>query len=158
MLDHVLVPLDRSRLAEHALQYATHLVGQRGQITLLSVIEELPDAVFPSDIYVIAGDVIRQQQQQRQDARQPAENYLQQISHRLAGPHLTINTLALSGHPAELIIDTARSMNVSAIVMSTHGRAGLSRWMYGSVTQKVLSAAPCPVFVIPSRMFAESEL
>ena len=55
------------------------------------------------------------------------------------------------GEPANVIVETAERLKVDAIVMSTHGRSGLSRWLFGSVTNKVLSANVCPVYVIPSK-------
>ena len=54
------------------------------------------------------------------------------------------------GDPASVIVDTAGQLHVDAIVMSTHGRSGISRWIFGSVTNKVLGMAECPVLVVPS--------
>ena len=80
-----------------------------------------------------------------------ASDYLNQITQNLPKPHPQIEISVQVGSPADVIVDTAKSFGVDAIVMSTHGRTGLSRWLFGSVTQKVLSATPCPVFVIPSK-------
>ena len=154
MLDHILVPLDHSQLAEQALNYASAIVNDEGQITLLSVVEETIDVVYNNDIFATAGGIVRRDAPPKTDIRQPAEDYLHQVAYRIARPHVKIVTLVLMGKPADVIIDTAKNMNVNAIVMSTHGRTGITRWMYGSVTQKVLAAAPCPVFVIPSQMFS----
>ena len=62
-----------------------------------------------------------------------------------------------AGDPATVIVETAQKLHVDAIVMSTHGRSGLSRWLFGSVTQKVLAASCCPVFVIPAKVTEESK-
>ena len=48
----------------------------------------------------------------------------------------------------DAITDYARAEHIDLIVMSTHGRGGISRWVYGSVAEKVLQAAPCPVLLI----------
>ena len=61
---------------------------------------------------------------------------------------LALRTKVKDGDAAGVIIDTAVAENVDLIVMSTHGRSGLSRWVLGSVTEKVLRQAPCPVLVI----------
>jgi nucleotide-binding universal stress UspA family protein len=61
------------------------------------------------------------------------------------------------GDPASMIADLARSTNADAIVMSTHGRSGLSRWLFGSVTLKVLEAAVCPVYVVPAKVREETK-
>ena len=88
----------------------------------------------------------------QQDQRQRAKDYLSHVADRFARPNLTVKKVVQIGHPPDTIVDTAQRLGVKAIVMSTHGRTGLSRWLYGSVTWKVLAAAPCPVLVIPSRV------
>jgi nucleotide-binding universal stress UspA family protein len=55
----------------------------------------------------------------------------------------------LVGAPPELILDTAKAENVDLIVMSTHGRSGLNRLLYGSVAEAVLRGAHLPVLLIP---------
>ncbi len=155
MIDHVLVPLDHSQLAETALRYAPHIVSKDGQVTLLSVVDDsMLDIDYGDEILTTVGGIIRRPEEPRPNIRQPAEDYLNQVVYRLEGPHLNVETLVQIGKPAEVIVDMATGLGVDAIVMSTHGRTGVTRWMYGSVTQKVLSAAPCPVFVIPSKMAA----
>ena len=52
--------------------------------------------------------------------------------------------------PFGAIVDCAEKENVDLIVMSSHGRTGLSRMLIGSVTDKILRGAPCPVLVVPS--------
>ena len=52
------------------------------------------------------------------------------------------------GRPAEEIIAFANDLNVDLIAMSTHGRSGLARWAYGSVADRVLHAAKCPVLLV----------
>ncbi|MBZ0306650.1 MAG: universal stress protein [Anaerolineae bacterium] len=59
--------------------------------------------------------------------------------------------MAKSGRPSETIVEVAKKLNVDAIVMSTHGRSGLSLLLLGSVTHKVLNTSACPVFVIPAK-------
>ena len=153
MLEHVLVPLDYSLLSERALPYAQHIVGPNGRISLISVLEE------PVMDYVTSmanGSVPPIPMVDRHDRQVQAEEYLRQVTKQL-GPSIQVEPYVEFGQPAEAILDTARRIGVQAIVISTHGRTGLSRWVYGSVTQKVLSAAPCPVFVIPSHLPAPSE-
>ena len=149
MLEHVLVPLDYSLLSERALPYAQHIVGPNGQISLISVLEE---PVMDYVASMTSGSVPPIPEADRHARQCQAEDYLRQVTKQLGKSHPQVETYVEFGQPAEEIVDTARRLDVQAIVISTHGRTGLSRWMYGSVTQKVLSAAPCPVFVIPSRM------
>ncbi|MBZ0301656.1 MAG: universal stress protein [Anaerolineae bacterium] len=152
MFDHVLVPLDHSSLAEAALGYARHMVDVNGRITLLTVVDA-PENDDPVE-HVSPGltTMASMPVAIKQNARVQAENYLNQVVYRVQKLHLDVNTIVQIGLPADVIVDTARNLGVKVIVMSTHGRTGLGRWIYGSVTQKVLSAAPCPVLVIPSRV------
>lgn len=156
MLNHVLVPLDRSSLAEKALPYAQHIVNSDGVISLMSVVEEHVDYVTTVTPGMVTGGVTPLPEAERQARRTQAEDYLGQVVSRLSRPHLQVEQYVNFGQPAEEIVDLARQLGVDAIVISTHGRTGISRWVYGSVTHKVLSATPCPVFVVPSRMPAEN--
>ena len=54
----------------------------------------------------------------------------------------------LAGPAAETIVDDAREQGMDLIVMSTHGRSGLSRWVYGSAADKVLRGAHCPTLIV----------
>jgi nucleotide-binding universal stress UspA family protein len=78
-----------------------------------------------------------------------ARAYLEQIAAPLRAEGFQVETLAQFGDAAKTIINIALIHNVDAISMATHGRSGFSRWLFGSVTGNVLSAAACPVFVTP---------
>lgn len=157
MLSHVLVPLDESALAETALPYALKIVKPDGKITLLSVIdvsEFVTPALYPSAIgpgpVPMAGfeEEIESMRMRRTDH---LKTYLQQVCADITRNGLQIEILTKSGRPSETIVEVAKKLNVDAIVMSTHGRSGLSLLLLGSVTHKVLNTAVCPVFVIPAK-------
>lgn len=162
MLNHVMVPLDGSALSEDALRYARQIVSPSGRITLVTAIElpiVMPDTLYP--IYNLSYEYVHVEEATAYHPEQLISNanlYLRKVADRLLeNEHngLDVITHGEVGEPAEVIIKTARAMNVDAIVMSTHGRSGISRWLFGSVTTKVLNAAPCPVLVIPSREIQE---
>lgn len=147
MLDHVLVPLDGSRLAEEALEHAKRIVNHEGKITLLTAVDvpEIPMyGLYPPA-------TIPDYQAAIEDALPQARAYLEQIAKDLTGAGYKVTFDAQIGDAAEVIARMAQELRVDAIVMSTHGRSGLNRWLFGSVTSKVLSAKVCPVFVIPSK-------
>lgn len=160
MLNHVLVPLDGSELAEMALPHAQQLVGKEGKITLLSVVYNVDPPVY--DFYPVRPmapigatstyeNVIDEMVEQ-------ARQYLQSTAKKLREGK-TVGTVELEiyrGEPAETIVKVAEEINVDSIVICTHGRTGVNRWLFGSVTNKVLTAAPCPVYVIPNRKLADS--
>lgn len=154
MLDHVLVPLDESQLSEHTLAYLPKLVGQGSKVTLLTV--NVPPDISLSGLYGVPGQitpsVLENEEGVARALRVQAEDYLRRVSERVTRMGVQVESLVQFGQPADVILEYAQELKVDAIVMTTHGRSGISRWLLGSVTQKVLSAAPCPVFVIPSRI------
>lgn len=144
MLKHILVPLDGSALAEKALDYAIQIVAPKRRITLVSIVE-IPDVAntfhpLPANLNMV------------EDNLTSGRDYLMRVANELRKTHqLRINVEIKVGKPAEVITELAETEFVDAIVMSTHGRNGIERFIFGSVTQKVLNAMPCPVFVVPGK-------
>jgi len=155
-LKHVLVPLDGSPLAEQGLQYAERLVGKAGKVTLLMVVE-LP-LVYPmvSPSPPILPGEIEDYETHRKKQLLKSQEYLNLIAKKLSVGEIE-HKIVDAADPAEIIVEIAEEKQVDAIVMSTHGRRGLSRWLMGSVTQKVIQAAHCPIFIIPNRLSSQSE-
>jgi nucleotide-binding universal stress UspA family protein len=73
--------------------------------------------------------------------------YLKTIAGPFREKGLTVSEVAASGNPPEAILDYAESKAVDIITMSTHGLSGIKRWVFGSVTDKVLHAGDMPVLV-----------
>jgi nucleotide-binding universal stress UspA family protein len=153
MLNHILVPLDESEFAEKALSYAEQILAPKGQLTLLTVVDTV-SAVYPlmpGPYPVPIEQSLDAQETIRVQLSQRADSYLNSVVERLSTSDFRVVVLVREGIPAETIVSAAEELAVDAIAMSTHGRSGLGRWIFGSVTQKVLSATPCPVFIIPNR-------
>lgn len=144
MFKHILVPLDGSALAEKALDYAVQIVAPKRRITIVSIIE-IPDVAntfhpLPANLTMV------------EDNLASAREYVNRIAAELRKTHqLRVNIEIKVGKPAEIITEIAENEFVDAIVMSTHGRNGIERFIFGSVTQKVLNAMPCPVLVVPGK-------
>lgn len=152
MLKSILVPLDGSELSEKALKYAQAIVPDGGRIHLLSVVDT-PE--YPTSIYYPAGlpSFELAYSELQRDVLPQTQEYLARVAEHLQQSNANINvTVKVTiGEPAATIIDYVRDFEIDAVVMSTHGRSGISRWLFGSVAQKVLSAVKCPVFVIPAK-------
>lgn len=155
MFDHVLVPLDGSDVAAKALDYAREIVKPGGRITLLTAID-LPEYAVAnySPVTVIPDERTRADMIDK--LVPPARDYLSGVALPLENAGFTVAIETIIGEPAYEIVENARRLGVDAVVMSTHGRSGISRWLFGSVTSKVLGGASCPVFVVPVRKEKES--
>jgi nucleotide-binding universal stress UspA family protein len=154
MLSHILVPLDGSMLAEMALEHARRLVAPNGKITLVTVVQAPEFPVY--DFYPSPSPSIKSYETALHDALPRAKEYLERVAHDLEEEmHLQTAIEVEAGDAATVIVDLGLRLHVDAIVMSTHGRSGFSRWIFGSVTQKVLGVTPCPVFVVPGRIEQE---
>jgi len=139
----ILVPLDDSELAEKSLPYAQTLAQKFDAQLILSRI--LPPLVAVNDDDT--GKSYRTKILQPLEAE--ANAYLSRVQDKLRAFGLQTQTELLEGGPiAEMILELACDRGVNLIVMSTHGYSGNKRWVYGSVADKVLQQAPCPVFLV----------
>ncbi|WP_374685888.1 universal stress protein [Promineifilum sp.] len=149
-LKRFLVPLDGSPLAECALPVARELARRtKGSLVLLRSPEyveaQLPSAVEFS-MYLPQG---RDLTDYYHNVREETEHYLAGVAKRV-GADVAVETLVEEGERAGAIVDAAADENIDLIVMTTHGRTGLSRWVMGSVAERVLHEAPCPVLILRS--------
>ncbi len=135
MFSHLLVPLDGSSLAEAALPYAFTL-GKRLGAQLLLLRAQPPG---PAEGGVPAKGVAA-----------PGETlaYLEEVQRRASAQGITSRIAAVPGNAAEAILDAVATKKCDLVVMSTHGRSGITRWVLGSVADKVLHAAAVPVLLI----------
>ena len=147
-INKILVPLDESELAERALEPAFALARETGAvvITLSVPVFEALTMVEPIGMSVVLNEDYPEHLEQR------LVEYNQGICLRGERSGVVVRPLIEEGDVASVIVDTAVAEKVDLIVMSTHGRSGISRWMLGSVTEKVLRQAPCPVYVVRSPM------
>ncbi|MCA9905531.1 MAG: universal stress protein [Anaerolineae bacterium] len=158
MLKHILIPLDGSALAEQALPWARQILNPDGKVTLVTAVH-VPDALSPAFAGALPrarsemeltglADYSRWEQKVTQDVYRYLEDMAQSLKRSIA-PALAVDFVVASGDPASLIVETAQEKKVDAILMSTHGRSGLQRWLFGSVAVRVLESRVCPVFTIP---------
>lgn len=159
MLKHILVPLDGSELAERALEQAYNVVQPGGKITLISVIEPLVDYAYAmGDLPVFMVNTSAGRDQiTNEPGYKNGQEYLTRIATRLKAKGYQASTVIDVGDPATCIVDRARLEAVDAIVISTHGRTGLSRLLFGSVTQAIISKMPCPTFIVPGFIREEAD-
>jgi nucleotide-binding universal stress UspA family protein len=144
MFEKILVPVDFSEASRSAFGHAAVLAAAFGSsIELVHVVEHVEHShpVFWSRELLLAEDlharVVRN-----------AEASVQALVPLVAVPSgVPATTRVLSGTMPATLVDHAKATGTNLIVVSTHGRTGLSRWLLGSVSERLLRAAPCPVLV-----------
>ncbi|MEP7356216.1 MAG: universal stress protein [Anaerolineales bacterium] len=148
MFKTILVALDGSALAEQALAPAFSVAAKyKASIVLLRVVP--PERVLPGWQYLAASpnstpaDPV-------QALIEEAQDYLAGLS--LPAADIPAHTRVLVGAPPEIIVAAAAEAGADLIAMSTHGRTGLTRLLYGSVAEAVLRGSPVPVLLVPNRV------
>lgn len=144
MFEKILVPLDGSTLAESAFAPALSLLPDAGGELLL--LNAPVVASKPAEIMV--GDTLYWPPPENAPTLFQGEAYLSQVAKRRSFHNHTVTTAVVYDDPASAIIDCATLEGVDLIVMTTHGYSGFTRWMLGSVTERVLRSAPCPILII----------
>ncbi len=147
---HILVPLDSSELAELALTDALGIARlSQAKVTLLHILSPIEKVLATGTGYPVYVD------QQWNGQKMMALEYLNDVCNRMGCEDLTVYKAVEMGPAAEMIIDYARRHPVDLLVMATHGRSGLQRWVYGSVADKVLRGADIPVLLVRSHQAEE---
>lgn len=153
MYNKILAPMDGSALAECTIQHVKEIAKNCGsaKIIFLAVVD------FAKNAWLWAGNIEMGTGFLSQDIidgilaeqNRGAESYLAKLADKAKKEGLDVDSVVLEGNPAEAIIDYAGKNGIDLIIMSTHGRSGISRFTLGSVTDKVLRTARAPVIVIP---------
>lgn len=142
----LLVPHDFSSSANHAAAIARDEAKLHGARLLLLHIIDLPHAIKPDT--VIVPDATGAPVNVREYAVSSAEAHLQDIVERLAKDGVTATPFIRVGNPVDEINRFVDEEKVSLIVMGTHGRTGLQHLLIGSVTERVVRTAICPVLTV----------
>ncbi len=139
-IQKILVPYNFSQHSEHALEWAIELAERyQARLELLHVIHILPPVVD------IAGDVYEQAEQAQLAT---AQKHLETVgTKKTHGTPVMLGSHVRRGVPFQTICDEAATRKAGLIVMGSHGRTGLSHVFIGSVAERVLRHAPCPVLV-----------
>lgn len=139
-LDRLLVPLDGSMLAETAMWTALDLADKRGAtITLLRVAVAYP---------ALSADMSEVAEAEMMAIREAEEYLASAVRHLSSRGFDRVETQVRYGQAATAIVEAAKAQKADMIVLSTHGRSGLSRFIIGSVAESVLRATTIPVLIV----------
>lgn len=152
MYQRILVPLDGSAFAEQALAHVRQVAtAGQSEIHLLSVAPMLEDnslaVVDLYPVYVYSDSMVDHKEEMDRITRE-ITGYLETVSARLKADGFAAISALRMGQPADQIISYAVQNACDLIAMSTHGRSGIGRWVFGSVADKVLRSAPVPVLLV----------
>jgi nucleotide-binding universal stress UspA family protein len=149
MTEKILVPLDGSTVGEAALPYIEDLVGKlspggKVEVTLIQVVSQLVH-------YVVVGEEAVRTPYSKPEIdlmRKNASEYLHDTGAKLRENGASTSVRVEVGSAAEKIVTVADELEVDMVAMSSHGRSGLGRLAFGSVTDKVLHSCDRPVLVV----------
>ena len=133
MIKRILAPTDFSELSANGVRYAFQLAKELGSELVIMNIVPLDESNFAS----------------KREIDQHKRELDEFLVNRDVKPDLNLRKLVEPGLPSGAIISFAERENCDLIVMSSHGRSGLSRVLVGSVTEQILRKSPCPVLVVP---------
>jgi nucleotide-binding universal stress UspA family protein len=142
-LKHIMCPIDFSENSEHALLYAATLAkSYEATLHLIHVVQPSMTSVT-GDPYIpeFSAELM-------QEISAAAKQRLEDIAAPLKAEIPQVVIQMCTGAPFVEIIEAARTQDIDLIVMGTHGRTGLVHMMIGSVAEKVVRKAPCPVLTV----------
>jgi nucleotide-binding universal stress UspA family protein len=152
-INRILCPVDFSEFSEHAFEHAVAIARwYKSAVTVLHVVDvrlQTPDvpplapiALAPTALTLTAHDQITSE--------------LQRLVAAAAATDIAVETVVRDGRPDTVILELAAVLPADLLAMGTHGRSGFDRLVMGSVTEKVLRKAACPVLSVPPRSRDES--
>jgi len=150
---NILVPLDGSDLAECVLPHLETVVkGCSAPSVIFVRVVESSTAPFGSltdgaSVYTERDSETARKEMDLRNKTE-AQQYLKALAGRIKYDNAVIQTELLFGKPADSLADFARKNDIDLIIMSTHGRSGVSRWVWGSTADKLLRSACVPVMMV----------
>ena len=151
MYKRLLIPLDGSELAEASLAHGQAVAQQFGAtLVLLRVVpfERMTVDEGSGVLRAEGGRPVTHLPEHEAGHLQEAEKYLSALANRLRHQGIAIETDVRRGDPVEEILKGANQGGIDLVIMSTHGRSGLSRLAFGSVAAEVIHKSGEPVLVV----------
>jgi len=151
MYSRMVVGLDGSKLAEQILPHVEAL-AERFHSTLVLVQAITPPAAImdPATAAMVgplAGPIVDPAAIAEAEVRE-ATAYLEPVAARLRERGFAVDYVSRAGAPAGVLLDVARELGADLLALTTHGRGGLGRLVFGSVADEVLRKAHCPVLLV----------
>jgi nucleotide-binding universal stress UspA family protein len=145
MYKKIMVPLDGSELAECVLPHVDAFMKgfNLSDVILVRVVEpEMPSYHGETRI---DSEIMAEREAKRKSS---AKDYLNRVATRIKHEGMTVQAEVLVGRVTESLIDYAEKNDIELILIATHGRSGVTRWVMGSVADKILRSANVPVLMV----------
>lgn len=139
----VLIALDELNCANEVINFVTeHNWEDNSEFSLINVVApitlDMPLASYPTFLESIS-----------QAAQEEGRFILKTAAKKLQDKHcLNVHTELMIGHPSQVIVSHAKEWKADLIIMGSHGRKGVEKFFYGSVSEDISGAAPCSVLVL----------
>lgn len=145
MYNKITVPLDGSMLAECVFPHVEAFIEEYhvGNIVFVRIVE--PAVIFQSGEYPISPEILRESESAGKSA---AKDYLDQIVNRFKREGTELQFEVLLGRVAESLVDFAEKNDSDLILIASHGRSGVRRWVRGSIADKILHSSTVPVLIV----------
>ena len=147
MFKKIMVPLDGSELAECVIPYIEGFIGQ-GEVEAIVFVRVVRPVISPASFNDSITYIPEDWNKLESEKKFSAEKYLKKVVSRLRHNGVKFQTEVLVGRIGDSLIDYIKANDFDLIVIATHGRSGLSRWVRGSVADKILSASNVPVLMV----------
>ncbi|KAF5062253.1 TRAP-T-associated universal stress protein TeaD [anaerobic digester metagenome] len=147
MYHKILLPTDGSKFAEKAAEHAIWIASKsNAEIIVLNVIETSSLVGLPAEDLIV-----RIKEMLKEEGRRSLERISEMVTeeekeHNIEDIKITLKTE--EGSPSDAILKTVEKEDVDLVVMGTSGKHGLDRFLLGSVTEKVVRSAKCPVLAV----------
>ena len=140
-MNKILVPLDGSEISEKAVEVAFSLAAPlHAELILMRAVPDLMLTPGAWSTYQVA-EILEHE-------AEAAEKYLQEVAKRWSDKGVQLRMEVRRHDAPDAILELARDLAPTMIVLTTHGRSGLSRMLLGSVAERVVRQAPCPVLTL----------
>ena len=140
MYKRILLPLDGSPLAEQALPHAIAIAERfQSELILLQILVPLPRTSTTTEATFLRAE---------EATAVHVREYLERVAASVQEHNITVDVITIEGRPHFQILQYAETNQVDTIVMCSRGQSGLSRWMIGSVADRVMRGANVPVLLV----------
>ena len=145
MYKKIMVPLDGSELAECVIPHVEAIAEgcQAEELVLLRIVE--PERVYTVSDSAMDPNLAAARESER---RKAAETYLETIAGHFPQHIMECTCKAITGRVAEKLVDYCEENHVDLIIIATHGRSGVTRWVRGSGADKILHSSTIPVLMV----------